>query len=45
MFPRKENPFGFILQFTPTRKPYFGKEVKRGLSVIKIGSQKQLDQF
>jgi len=29
------------LQFTPTRKPYFGSTVKRGLLVIKIGSQKK----
>ena len=31
MVPKKEGPTGFILQFTPTLKPYFGSTMKRGL--------------
>jgi len=45
VFPKKECPIRFILKFTPTRKPYFGDTVKRGLLVVKTGSQKQLDQL
>lgn len=45
MYPKKEGSIGFNLQFTPTRKPYFGSTVKRGLFVVKTGSQKQMYQL